>query len=87
MMITRANIRQAIAIAEEIFSRQTVEELIRLKGHLGAAFDEVAIISEITTDMILRIAQVERADESRALSPLDDLTEQALQTYRARFGA
>lgn len=84
-MINSTLIQTAIAMAQEIFSQQTAEELQNMKAHFGKAYDEGKILAEIAVKLVLRVGGVDM-QASRDLSPITALVFDAEHAYRERYG-
>ncbi len=73
-------ITTAIAVANEIFSEQTVEELDTLKAHFGQAYNEMNLIAELAVKLILRIGGVS-VTGSRKITPITNLLGRAEERF------
>jgi hypothetical protein len=87
MRLNQTIITTAIAVAQELFSHQTAEDVQRLKDHFGHAYNEAKIVAEIAVKLALRIGKLPLDTDLRSLSPIDPLVQQAESVYRQRCGA
>ena len=79
MDIDTTLLNTATEIAQEVFARQTADELQGLKEHFGKAYSEIRIVSEIAIKLIMRLTH--NVQVSRELTPITLLVLEAEHTY------
>ena len=79
MDIDTTLLNTATEIAQEVFGKQTAEELSKLREHFGKAYSEIRIVSEIAIKLIMRLTY--NAQVSRELTPITLLVLEAEHTY------
>jgi hypothetical protein len=84
-MINTTLINSALDVAQEVFSKQTGDELQELKDHFGRAYNEGKIMAEIAVKLILRIGGI-KMQVSRDITPITPLVFDAEKLYRERYG-
>lgn len=83
ILISQKKISAIAKIAQELASQQTVEELANLAQLTGQMYDTGHLAAEVAVKLILRVLGMHV--ESRSISPVDYLVDQAAATYRKTY--
>ena len=69
-------------IADQLFQRQTAEDLTAIQTHFGTAYSEGQAIAQIAVEMVARIAGLDATSE-RNWTPIDALVSKGLAALQA----
>ena len=82
-LVTAKKIDIITAIAAQIVSQQTVDDLLALSVQASAMFASGKLAAEIAVKLILRLTGIEA--ETRSIGMIDDLVDQAETIYRENY--
>ena len=84
MILNSTLLKNVVAIAKELVSKETQKDVSEIKDRISAAYTELDAVSEIAVEIGLRLYGT--LDWStRALSPISALAEQVAELYKQRF--
>lgn len=84
MTLNSTMLKNIIAVAKEVISKETQQDISEMKDHISAAYTELDAVAAIAVEIGLRLYGVIDLS-TRAISPLSLLAEEATQLYRERY--
>lgn len=69
-----------VNVAKAIFDQQTGDELAEIKKHFGAAYNEAKIVALVAVKLLARIAGLKEESQTRTITPMDRLVNQAMKS-------
>ena len=82
-LVTAKKIDIIAAIAAQIVSQQTADELLALSVQASTMYAAGKLAAEIAVKLILRLTGI--AAETRSIAMIDDLVDQAETIYRENY--
>lgn len=83
IMISSKKIHFITKVAQELASQQTVEDIANLSRLTGQMYAAGTLAAEIAVKLFIRVMGMQI--DSRGISPVDHLVDQAAQTYRENY--
>jgi hypothetical protein len=84
MTLNSAMLKNIVAVAKEVMSKETQHDLTEMKAHFGGAYTELDAVAAIAVEIGLRLYGVIDVS-TRAVSPLSALAEHGAELYKQRY--
>ena len=84
MNVNSTMLKNIVAVAKEVMSKETQQDFTEMKAHFGGAYTELDAMAALAVEIGLRLYGA--IDFStRAISPLSALAEQGAELYKQRY--